>query len=98
MEGEKESMMGIAIERRPSMDQKEFNELHARCVGAFGSYATEAEKTATMLAHCTAEPMPLAERVKIAVQERIEVAAHSIYLAEKLLLHEAARLGYAFTG
>jgi hypothetical protein len=97
MEGERERMMGFGIERRPSMDQKEFNELHARCVGAFGSYATEAEKTATMLASCTAEPMPLPERLKIAVQERIEITAHSLYLAEKLLLHEAARLGYAFT-
>jgi hypothetical protein len=77
------------------MNQNEFNALHARCVSAFGSYATEAEKTATMLANCTAEPMPLPERVKIAVQERIEVAAHSLYLTEKLLLHETARLGYA---
>jgi hypothetical protein len=79
------------------MDQKEFNELHARCVDAFGSYATEAEKTATMLASCTAEPMPLAERLQIAIQEKIEVTAHALYLAEKLLLHESARLGYAFT-
>jgi hypothetical protein len=77
------------------MDQKEFNALHARCVGAFGNYVTEAGKTATMLANCTAEPMPLPERVKIALQERIEVSAHSLYLTEKLLLHETARLGYA---
>lgn len=80
------------------MDQKEFNELYASCVSAFRNYATEAEKTAAMLAQCTAEPMPLPERLKIALQERIENTAHSLYLAAKLVLHEAARLGYAFTG
>ena len=58
------------------MDQKEFNELHAGCVGAFGRYAFEAEKTALMLADCTAEPMPLPERLKIALQESIENTAH----------------------
>jgi hypothetical protein len=79
------------------MNQKEFDALHARCVDAFGSYADEAEKTATMLATCTAEPMPLAARLEIAVQEKNEVAAHLVYLAEKLVLHDAARLGYAFT-
>ena len=79
------------------MDQKEFNELHANCVDAFKNYADEAEITSTMLADCTAEPLPLSERLKIAVQERIENTAHSLYLAEKVLLHEAARLGYAFT-
>ena len=80
------------------MDQREFDELHASCVSAFKSYAAEAEITATMLANCTAEPMPLPERLKIALQERIETTAHALYLAAKLLLHEAARLGYAFTG
>lgn len=79
------------------MDQKEFNELHSSCVNAFRNYAAEAEITATMLASCTAEPMPLPERLKIALQERIERMAHSVYLSSKLLLHEAARLGYAFT-
>lgn len=79
------------------MDQTEFNELHSSCVGAFRDYAAEAEKTATMLSNCTAEPMPLQERLKIAFQERIENTAHSLYLSSKHLLHEAARLGYAFT-
>ena len=78
------------------MNQKEFDALHARCVDAFGTYADEAEKTASMLGTCTAEPMPLAARLEIAVQEKNEVAAHLAYLAEKLLLHDAARLGYAF--
>ncbi len=90
-------MMALPIERRPSMDQKEFNELHASCVSAFKNYAAEAEITATMLATCTAEPMPVPKRLKVALQERVENTAHSVYLAAKLLLHEAARLGYAFT-
>jgi hypothetical protein len=80
------------------VDQDEFNALHASCVDAFKNYANEAEITATMLADCTAEPLPLAARLKIALQESIENTTHSIYLAAKLLLHEAARLGYAFTG
>jgi hypothetical protein len=80
-----------------SMNQTEFDALHARCVDAFGTYVDEAEKTAMMFATCTAEPMPLAARLEIAVQEKNEVAAHLVYLAEKLILHNAARLGYAFT-
>ncbi|MGA2096229.1 MAG: hypothetical protein ABSH39_08015 [Candidatus Acidiferrum sp.] len=79
------------------MDEKEFNELHASCVSACKNYAAEAEITTTMLANCTAEPMPLPERLKIALQERIENTAHSLYLAAKLVLHEAPRLGCAFT-
>ncbi len=85
------------LEGRHSVDQKEFNELHADCVSAFKNYATEAEITATMLANCTAEPMPLPDRLKVMVQESIENTAHTLYLGAKRLLHEAARLGYAFT-
>jgi hypothetical protein len=80
------------------VDQTEFNQLHSSCVRAFRTYALEAETTATMLANCTADPMPLPERLKIALQEKIENTAHAVYLGAKLLLHEAARLGYAFTG
>jgi hypothetical protein len=79
------------------MDQKEFGALHASCVGAFRNYASEADITATLLVDCTAEPMPFPARLQIALQESIENAAHSVYLAEKRLLHDAARLGYAFT-
>ena len=32
------------------------------------------------------------------VQEAAESSAHLLYLAAKRLLHEAARLGYAFSG
>jgi hypothetical protein len=79
------------------MDQSQFDALHASCAGAFRNYASEADVTSAMLANCTADPMPLPERLKLALQERIESTAHSLYLAEKLLLHDAARLGYAFT-
>lgn len=78
------------------MDQKEFNELHSSCVSAFKNYAAQADITASMLANCTAEPMPLRDRLKIAVQESMENAAHRLYLSAKGLLHEAVRLGYAF--
>jgi negative regulator of sigma E activity len=80
------------------VDQQEFNEVHSICVGAFRDYAAEADLTAAMLAHCTPEPMPLQERLRIAIQQQTENTAHSIYLHAKRVLHEAARLGYAFTG
>jgi hypothetical protein len=80
------------------MDQTEFNELHASCVTAFKIYIAEAEKTSTMLADCTAEPLPLIKRLKVVFQERAENAAHLIYLGAKRLLHNAARLGYAVVG
>jgi hypothetical protein len=80
------------------MDQNEFDELHSSCVTAFKRYASQADITSSMLANCTAEPMPLEERLKIAVQERTENDAHNVYLGTKGHLHEAARLGYAFTG
>jgi negative regulator of sigma E activity len=80
------------------VNQKEFNELHSSCVGAFKNYATQADITASMLANCSAEPMPLQKRLIIAVQERMENTAHTLYLRAKVLLHEAARLGYASTG
>jgi hypothetical protein len=76
------------------MNQTEFNELHANCVTAFEDYATSAELTATMLAHCTPEPMPLTDRLDLLLQECAENDAHSVYLDLKRVLHEAARLGY----
>jgi hypothetical protein len=80
------------------MDQNEFNELHSSCVTAFKHYAIQADITSSMLANCTAEPLPLEERLRIALQERMEDTAHILYLGTKGHLHEAARLGYAFTG
>jgi hypothetical protein len=78
------------------VDQPEFNELHASCVTAFKSYVAEAEKTFTLLANCTAEPLPLTRRLSVLFQERAENTAHAIYLGTKRLLHNAARLGYRF--
>ena len=58
----------------------------------------EAEKTSVMLAQCTPEPLPFVKRVAITVQDAAESSAHLMYMAAKRLLHEAARLGYAFSG
>ena len=80
------------------MNQTEFNDLHDSCVTAFDAYVAEAGKTFAMLAKCTPEPLPIAERVKVTVQEAAELSAHSLYLAAKRLLHDAARLGYASSG
>ena len=78
------------------MNQAEFSKLHTNCVTALRTYVAEAERTSAMLAHCTAEPLPLVQRLKVTVQETAEHTAHLVYLADKRLLHEAARLGYAF--
>ena len=76
------------------MNQTEFTELHTSYVTAFEDYVTSAEITATMLAHCTPQPMPLTDRLSLLFQERAENDAHSVYLDLKRLLHDAARLGY----
>jgi hypothetical protein len=76
------------------MNQTDFNELHANYVTAFEDYVTSAELTATILARCTPEPMPLADRLALMLQECAENRAHSAYLDLKRVLHEAARLGY----
>jgi hypothetical protein len=80
------------------VDQTGFNELHASCVTALDGYIAEAERTTAMLAKCTPDPLPIVERVKVTVQEAAENSAHLLYLAAKRLLHDAARLGYAFSG
>jgi len=80
------------------VDQTEFNELHASCVTALDGYVAEAKKTTEMLAKCTPDPLPIVERVKVTVQEAAENSAHLLYIAAKRLLHDAARLGYAFSG
>jgi len=79
------------------VDQAEFDELHATCVTALRIYVAEAETTSAMLAHCTAEPLPFVERLRVAVQEPAETTAHLAYLAAKRLHRDAARLGYACT-
>jgi len=76
------------------VDQATFNDLHTSCITALEDYVTSAHLTATMLAHCTPEPMPLTDRLNLMVQEVAEEDAHSIYRNLKRIIHEAARLGF----
>ena len=78
------------------MNHKEFLDLHATCVTSMRSYFVEVEKSSTMLAECTAKPLPLRKRLKLTSQALIEQAAHLAYLSSKSLLLRAARLGYGF--
>jgi hypothetical protein len=61
------------------------------------SYFAEVEKSSTMLAECTAKPLPLKKRLRLTSQGIIEHAAHLTYLSAKSLLMSAARLGYGFS-
>lgn len=79
------------------MNETEFAELHSSCVTAFKSYVVEAEKTSVLLASCTAGPLPLTKRLRVMFQENAEFTTYSLYLDTKRLLHDAARLGYAFS-
>ena len=79
------------------MDEMEFANLHASCVTAFKGYIAEAEKTSALLANCTAGPLPFTKRLSVALQENAEYTTYSLYLDTKRLLHNAARLGYAFS-
>ena len=87
-------MINFQRKWRPTMNQTQFNELHSSYVTAFEDYVVSAELTATMLAQCTPEPMPLTDRLNLLVQERAENVAHCVYLDLKHILHDAARLGY----
>jgi hypothetical protein len=78
------------------VNHKEFLDLHATCVTSMRSYFVEVEKSSTMLAECTAKPLPLRKRLKLTSQALIEQAAHLAYLSSKSLLLRAARLGYGF--
>ena len=75
------------------MDQTQFNELHANYVIALQAYIASAELSATILAHCTPQPLPLTDRLSLMLQERAESVAHCIYLDLKRVLHDAARSG-----
>ena len=76
------------------MNRTEFMEMHANCVAALGTYIVEAERTATMLAECCAEPLTFTERFKLMSQGIVENDAHLTYLGTKSVLYRAARLGY----
>jgi hypothetical protein len=51
--------------RRHRMNHAEFIEKHANCLIAMRNYFVQVEKTATMLAECTAEPLTFRERFGI---------------------------------
>jgi hypothetical protein len=76
------------------MNRTEFMELHANCVATLRVYFVEAERTSTMLAECTEEPLSFTERLRLMSQEIAEDDAHLTYLGAKSLLFSAARLGY----
>ena len=75
------------------MNHTEFMDLHADCVTLMRSYFVEAEKLSTMLAECTAKPLPLKKRLTLTSQGIIEHEAHLTYMNTKSLLLDAVRLG-----
>ena len=79
------------------MNHSEFSELHANCVAAMRAYFVEAEKTSSMLAKCTAEPLSLTERLDLLSQELIENESHTRYVDAKILLHTVTRFGYGLS-
>jgi hypothetical protein len=79
------------------VNETEFAKLHASCVTAFQGYVAEAEKTSVLLANCTPGPLPFTKRLRVALQENAKHTTYSLYLDTKRLLHNAARLGYAFS-
>jgi len=58
-------------------------------------YFVQIEKTSTMLAECTAEPLTFRERFRLMSQGTVENDAHLAYLATRSLLLNAAQVGYA---
>jgi len=79
------------------MNHAEFMVLHADSVMLMRSYFVEAEKLSTMLAECTAKPLPLKQRLRLTSQGIIEHDAHLTYLGAKSLLLNTARFGYGFS-
>jgi len=76
------------------VDRTQFEILHAGCLTALANYVNAAERTATMLEKCTPEPMSLAQRLDLLVQESEEEQAHHVYLDTKHVLRKAAKKGY----
>jgi len=69
-------------------------EMHANCVTAMRTYFVEVEKTSTMLAIRTAEPLTFRKRFRLMSQGIVENDAHLAYLGARSLLLNAAQLGY----
>jgi hypothetical protein len=87
-------IIGMPIEGRHRMNRAEFLEMHADCVTAMQTYFVQVEKTSTMLAECTAEPLTFRERFALLSQGIVENDAHRAYLGTRRLLLGAAQLGY----
>jgi hypothetical protein len=79
------------------VNHAEFMEHHAAYLALMQSYFVEVEKSSTMLAECTAEPLPLEKRLALTSQGIVEQEAHLAYLGAKSVLLDAARLGYGFS-
>jgi hypothetical protein len=79
------------------MNRAEFMDMHAECVTAMRTYFVQVERTSTMLAECTVEPLTFAERLRLMSQGITENDAHLAYLGARSLLVSAARLGYALS-
>ena len=77
------------------MNRAEFMEMHANCVSAMQTYFVQVEKTSTILAECTAEPLTFRERFTLMSQGIVENDARLAYLGTRSLLLRAAQLGYA---
>jgi hypothetical protein len=75
------------------MNHTEFSDLHAASEKLMRSYFIEVEKSSTMLAECTEEPLPLKQRLMLTSQGIIEHEAHLTYLNTKSILLDAARHG-----
>ena len=76
------------------MNRSEFMAMHENCVTAMRTYFVEVEKTSTMLAECTAEPLTFRKRFTLLSQGIVENDAHSAYLGTRSLLLRAAESGY----
>jgi hypothetical protein len=61
------------------------------------SWFNEVRKSSEMLAECTADPLPIERRLTLLSQGIIEHDAHLTYLGSKIVLVDAARLGYGFS-
>jgi len=76
------------------MNREEFLEMHTNCVTAMRTYFIQVEKTSTMLAECTGEPLSFRERFRLMSQGIAENDAHLAYLGKRSLVFTAAQTGY----
>jgi hypothetical protein len=77
------------------MDRDQFRRAHEDCGVALERYVVEAREMCEMLGGCSLDPMPLANRMKLATQRARENEAQMAYLEARQRLFDAARIGYA---